>query len=45
MAAPLLSAGAGAIEGSYVVVLKEGADPRSVAAVAGVSPNYVYTAA
>ena len=44
-AAPLLSAGAGAIEGSYVVVLNEGADPRSVAAVAGVSPRYVYTAA
>jgi subtilisin family serine protease len=44
-AAPLLSAGAGAIEGSYVVVLNEGADPRSVAAVAGVNPNFVYTAA
>jgi subtilisin family serine protease len=44
-AAPLLSAGAGAIEGSYVVVLNEGADPRSVAAVAGVSPSFVYTAA
>jgi subtilisin family serine protease len=44
-AAPLLSAGAGAIEGSYVVVLNEGADPRSVAAVAGVEPNFVYTAA
>jgi subtilisin family serine protease len=44
-AAPLLSAGAGAIAGSYVVVLNEGADPRSVAAVAGVSPRYVYTAA
>jgi subtilisin family serine protease len=44
-AAPLLSAGAGAIEGSYIVVLNEGADPRSVAAVAGVSPRYVYTAA
>jgi subtilisin family serine protease len=44
-AAPLLSAGAGAIEGSYVVVLEEGADPRSVAAVAGVSPKFVYTAA
>ncbi len=34
-----------AIPGSYVVVLKEGADPRSVAAVAQVSPRYVYTAA
>jgi aqualysin 1 len=27
------------------VVLRDGADPRSVAAVAGVSPRYVYTAA
>ena len=35
----------GAIPGAYVVVLDEGADPRSVAAVAGVSPRYVYTAA
>jgi subtilisin family serine protease len=44
-AAPLLSAGAGAIEGSYVVVLNEGADPRSVAAVAGVEPTFIYSAA
>jgi subtilisin family serine protease len=44
-AAPLLQAGAGAIEGSYIVVVNEGADPRSVAAVAGVNPRYVYTAA
>ncbi|HYW12189.1 MAG TPA: S8 family peptidase [Longimicrobium sp.] len=43
-AAPLL-ASAGAIQGQYVVVLREGADPRSVAAVAGVHPRYVYTAA
>jgi subtilisin family serine protease len=43
-AAPLLSASAGGIAGSYIVVLNEGADPRSVAAVAGVSPRYVYTA-
>ena len=34
-----------AIEGSYVVVLREGADPRSVAAVAKVDPRHVYTAA
>ncbi|HEX8831459.1 MAG TPA: S8 family peptidase [Longimicrobium sp.] len=34
-----------AIPGSYIVVLKEGADPRSVAAVAQVSPRYVYSAA
>jgi subtilisin family serine protease len=39
------AASRGVIEGSYVVVLKEGADPRSVAAVAGVSPRFVYTAA
>ena len=39
------SSGHGAIEGSYVVVLKEGADPRSVAAVAHVNPRFVYTAA
>ena len=32
------------IDDSYVIVLKEGADPRSVAAVAGISPKYVYTA-
>ncbi|HEX8694259.1 MAG TPA: S8 family serine peptidase [Longimicrobium sp.] len=43
--APLRSAGGAAIEGSYVVVLEEGADPTSVAAVAGVSPRFVYTAA
>jgi aqualysin 1 len=41
--APLLSS-ANAIEGQYIVVLNEGASPRSVAAVAGVSPRYVYTA-
>ncbi|HEX8210655.1 MAG TPA: S8 family peptidase [Longimicrobium sp.] len=39
------SAASGAIPGSYVVVLNEDADPRAVAAVAGVSPRYVYTAA
>ena len=43
--APLLAARGTAIEGSYVVVLKPGADPRAVAAVAGVSPKYVYDAA
>ncbi len=41
--APLLSV-AGGIDGQYIVVLNEGANPRSVAAVAGVSPRYVYTA-
>jgi subtilisin family serine protease len=44
-AAPLMSAASGqGVAGSYVVVLKEGADPRSVAAVAGASPRHVYTA-
>jgi subtilisin family serine protease len=45
VAAPLLSAGANAIEGEYIVVLKEGANPRSVAAVAGVTPEFEYTSA
>ncbi len=44
--APLRSAAPGrAVEGRYVVVLHPGADPRSVAAVAGVDPGFVYTAA
>jgi subtilisin family serine protease len=42
--APLLSSSNG-IAGQYIVVLNQGADPRSVAAVAGVSPRYVYTSA
>ncbi|HYW13426.1 MAG TPA: S8 family peptidase [Longimicrobium sp.] len=42
--APLLFS-ANAIEGQYIVVLKDGANPRSVAAIAGVSPRHVYTAA
>ena len=45
VAAPLLSAGANAIDGQYIVVLNDGANPRSVAAIAGVEPGYVYTAA
>jgi subtilisin family serine protease len=44
-AAPLLSASANRIDGQYIVVLKEGANPRSVAAVAGVEPGFVYAAA
>jgi subtilisin family serine protease len=44
-AAPLLAAQSGGIEGSYIVVLNEGADPRAVAAVAGVTPRHVYAAA
>jgi subtilisin family serine protease len=43
-AAPL-HARAGALAGEYVVVLKDGADPRAVAAVAGVEARHVYTAA
>ncbi|HEX2095297.1 MAG TPA: S8 family serine peptidase [Longimicrobiaceae bacterium] len=44
-AAPLYSAAGRGIEGSYVVVVREGADPRSVAAAAGAAPKFVYTAA
>jgi subtilisin family serine protease len=44
-AAPVLAAGERGIEGQYIVVVRQGADPRSVAGVAGVSPRYVYTAA
>jgi subtilisin family serine protease len=43
--APLLAARGAAVEGSYIVVTKEGADARSVAAAAGVAPRFVYTAA
>jgi subtilisin family serine protease len=42
--APVLTSAQG-IDGQYIVVLNEGANPRSVAAVAGVSPRYVYTSA
>jgi subtilisin family serine protease len=41
--APLLSAAAGGVAGSYIVVLREGADARSVAAIAGVTPAFVYS--
>jgi subtilisin family serine protease len=45
-AAPLRAAApAHAVEGHYIVVLNEGADPRAVAAVAGAHPRHVYTAA
>jgi subtilisin family serine protease len=43
--ARVLAARSGGIDGAYIVVVKEGADPRSVAAIAGVNPHYVYTAA
>jgi subtilisin family serine protease len=41
--APVLTS-ANAVDGQYIVVLNEGANPRSVAAVAGVNPRFVYTA-
>src|SRR5688500_11903728 len=45
-AAPLLSAASGrGVAGEYVVVLREGASPAAVAAVAGVAPRHVYDAA
>ena len=34
-----------ALANQYIVVLKDGADARSIAAVAGVSPKYVYESA
>ena len=43
-AAPLLSQSTDGSNG-YIVVVKEGANPRSVAAVLGISPRYVYTTA
>jgi aqualysin 1 len=43
--APVFAAQGAAVEGSYIVVLKDGADARSVAAVAGVNPRFVYGAA
>lgn len=44
-AAPVFSAQGNVVEGSYIVVLNDDANPRSVAAVAGVNPRFVYTAA
>jgi len=40
--APLHAAAGAALPESYIVVLREGADPRAVAAAAGVSPRHVY---
>jgi aqualysin 1 len=39
------SRAARAIPGQYIVVLKEGADPRSVLAVSGIREKHLYTAA
>jgi len=43
--APILAARSDGIDGAYIVVVKEGADPRSVAAITGVDPTNVYVAA
>ena len=43
--APVYSAQGAAVAGSYIVVLKQGADARSVAAITGVNPRFVYGAA
>jgi subtilisin family serine protease len=43
--APLRAAAANGVEDSYIVVLKEGADPRAVAAIAHVDPVHVYESA
>ena len=43
--APLHAAAPGlGIDGSYIIVLKDGADARSVAAIAKANPDFVYTA-
>jgi aqualysin 1 len=45
-AAPLLAAQVGrGVEGQYIVVLNDDANPRSVARLAGVNPRFVYTKA
>jgi len=41
--APVRMAPAGGIDGTYLVVLNDGADPRGVAAAAGVAPRHLYT--
>jgi len=43
--APVIPAPERPVAGQYIVVLKAGSDPRSVAAVAGVTARYTYTAA
>ena len=42
-AAPVRLAASGGVRDAYLVVLNAGADPRSVAAVAGAAPTHVYT--
>lgn len=43
--APVYSVSGNQIRDSYIVVLNESANPRSVAAIAGVNPHFVYAAA
>jgi subtilisin family serine protease len=43
--APVLPAQGKVIPDHYIVVVKAGGDPRAVAAIAGVTPQYVYDAA
>jgi len=43
--APLIAANEHAVPGHYIVVLRDGADPRAVAAVAQAQPRFVYAAA
>src|SRR5215204_5206522 len=43
--APVLLAPERPVAGQYIVVLNAGSDPRSVAAIAGVNPSHIYTAA
>ncbi|HEY0015978.1 MAG TPA: S8 family peptidase [Longimicrobium sp.] len=44
--APLFAAAPGTgVDGEYIVVLKDGANPHSVAAITGAGPRHVYTAA
>ncbi len=40
--APVVPAAEQGVAGQYIVVLKDGADPRSVAALSGVNPRYIY---
>jgi subtilisin family serine protease len=40
--APVFHAASGGIAGAYIVVLRDGADARSVAAIASVTPEHVY---
>src|SRR5215467_9643080 len=42
---PVVQAAERGIPGQYIVVLKHGVNPRSVAAIAGVNPRHAYMAA